>query len=164
MKSRIALPALATLVVALALCTSAQAQWKWRDKSGQLHISDLPPPAEVADKDVLQRPNQARAAAAAAAPASAASAAADKARVDPELEARTRRAEQEKQQAQKQADEREQAAKAENCARAKEQLRTLDSGMRIARMNDKGEREIMDDRTRATESQRARNAIASDCR
>jgi hypothetical protein len=151
--------------------SAAEAQWKWRDKGGQLHVSDLPPPADVAEKDVLQKPpsastvrrNQA-AAEAAAAGASAASAAADKPRVDPELEARMKRAEYERQQQQKRVDEQNAAAQAQNCKTAREQLRTLESGMRIARTNEKNEREFLDDKERAEATQRARNTIASDCR
>jgi len=151
--------------------SAAEAQWKWRDKGGQLHVSDLPPPADVADKDVLQKPSSANtvrrnqaAAEAAAAGASAASAAVDKPRVDPELEARMKRADYERQQQQKRVDEQRAAAQAENCKNAREQLRTMESGIRIARTNDKGEREILDDKERAEAAQRARNTIASDCR
>jgi hypothetical protein len=43
-------------------------------------------------------------------------------------------------------------------------LRSLDSGMRLARVNDRGEREILDDKQRAEETQRARSVVASDCR
>ena len=35
----------------------AQAQWKWRDKSGQTQYSDLAPPAGTPEADILQRPN-----------------------------------------------------------------------------------------------------------
>ena len=40
----------------------------------------------------------------------------------------------------------------------------MESGQRMARMNDKGEREILDDKQRAEESRRAREVIASDCK
>ena len=84
----------ASLALALALgafAMPAQAQWKWRDAKGQIHVSDLPPPRDIPDKDVLQRPAVvARAAAQAASAASAPEAA--KPGVDPELEARKRRA------------------------------------------------------------------------
>ena len=40
----------------------------------------------------------------------------------------------------------------------------MDSGVRIARMNDKGEREIMDDAARAVESKRLEGIVASDCK
>jgi len=158
------------LVGALAASWSvaAQAQWKWRDKGGQIHLSDLPPPSDVQDKDVLQRPESARyktppAAAAAMAGASSASAP-GKVAVDPELEARMRRVEQERQAQQKREDERVAASKAENCTRARDYLRTLDSGVRISRTNDKGEREFLDDKQRTEEAQRARNVAAAECR
>ena len=56
------------------------------------------------------------------------------------------------------------AARQDNCRRAQEQLATLDSGQRIARVKTNGEREYLDDTTRAQEAQRARQVIASDCR
>ncbi|MED5619056.1 DUF4124 domain-containing protein [Ideonella sp. BN130291] len=158
------------MVVAGLLATSfsvaAHAQWKWRDKSGQMHLSDLPPPADVAEKDVLQRPDTAKfKAAPAPSPASASVAAsAPRAAVDPELEARMKRTEQERTAQQKKEEERVAAVKAENCARAKEHLRSLDSGIRLSRVNEKGEREILDDKQRAEEAQRSRNVVASECR
>lgn len=154
------------LALAAGLAAPAHAQWKWKDASGRVTVSDMPPPREIADKDILQRPSDGQRRAAPAAPAAAASAAAapGAARVDPELEARRKKLESEH-AAQKKADEDKlAAARAENCQRAQAQMRSLDSGMRIARVNDKGEREILDDRQVAEEKQRARNAIASDCR
>lgn len=154
------------LVVALP----AQAQWKWKDRNGQTHVSDLPPPRDVPDKDVLQRPSEVRRAAAspAAAPASppAASAAVAEAkpRVDPELEARRTQAEQQQKAKAKAEEERVAAQRAENCQRARQQIAGLESGIRLARVNDKGEREILDDKARAEEMQRARQVVASDCR
>jgi hypothetical protein len=40
----------------------------------------------------------------------------------------------------------------------------MDSGARLARTNAKGEREIMDDAARATESQRIQSVIDADCK
>jgi len=40
----------------------------------------------------------------------------------------------------------------------------LDSGIRMARMNDKGEREILDDAARAAELERTQAIIQSDCK
>lgn len=152
---------LALLVAALAV--PAHAQWKWRDKNGQVHLSDLPPPREVAEKDVLQRPNATvRAPAQTAAPAASA-VLAEAPRVDAELEARRRKAEQEQTAQRKAEAEKLASARAENCQRAQAQLRSLESGMRLVRVNDKGEREVLDDQQRAGESQRARNIIAADC-
>ena len=56
------------------------------------------------------------------------------------------------------------AIRKDNCQRAREQLATLDSGLRIARVKANGEREVLDDDQRATEARRAREAIASECR
>jgi len=36
--------------------------------------------------------------------------------------------------------------------------------MRLARVNDKGEREVLDDKQRADETKRMRDTIAADCK
>jgi hypothetical protein len=148
----------------LALSVPAQAQWKWRDSRGQIHVSDIPPPRDIPDKDVLQRPDPtARRAPVPVAAAPAASAAA-KAGADPELEERKRKAEQEQAERKKADDKKNQSVRADNCQRAREQLATMESGMRVVRVRPDGEREYLSDEQRASEAQRARNAIASDCR
>jgi len=164
------------LVLALLIAAlPAQAQWKWRDKSGRITASDLPPPRDVAEKDILQRPNTVAARspttpAPGMAPASAASAAsttpgaAAKPAVDKELEARRRAGEQDQQAKAKADEERLAAQRAENCRRARGHLATLETGQRIARTNDKGEREILDDRGRAEEARRANEVVATDCK
>jgi hypothetical protein len=81
-----------------------------------------------------------------------------------EVQARRRAAEEEKAAKMKAEEERNAARRAENCRNARNHLAALDSGQRIARMNDKGEREVLDDAARAQEAQRAREVIASDCR
>jgi hypothetical protein len=163
--------AAASAVLGLTLALPAAAQWKWRDKAGQTQYSDLPPPPGVPETDILQRPNTASAtrrgaAPVAAAPASAASAAplvAARAS-DPELEARRKKAEQEVADKKKAEEAKLATARADNCARAKEQMRTLDSGSRISRVNAKGEREYMDDAARAEEARRTREVMASECK
>jgi hypothetical protein len=154
---------------ALLLVSPVQAQWKWRDAKGRVTVSDLPPPREVPDKDILQRPTApaARTAGTPAATASAASAAvvaAASAPVDKNLEARKRAAEQAEKDKQKAEEDKLAAQRAENCKRARQHLAALDSGQRVARFNDKGEREILDDAGRAAETRRAREVIASECR
>lgn len=159
-----------TALLGLGLSAPAAAQWKWRDGGGRIQYSDLPPPPGVAEADILQRPAAAQRRVASAAPAPAASAAAASAPLlqpkgaEPELEAKRRKAEQEQAAKDKAEADRLAAVRADNCVRAKAQLRTLDSGVRIGRTNDKGEREVMDDAARAGETQRARAVIASDCK
>ena len=163
--SRCNLVVLAALL-GLTLALPAEAQWKWRDKNGQTQYSDLPPPAGTAEQDVLQRPStNTRRIVAPVAAASAASGAPPIAprASDPELEARRKKAEQELADKKKAEDAKFAAAKAENCSRARSQLRTIESGVRMSRTNDKGEREILDDAARAQEVQRTRAVMSSDC-
>lgn len=165
------------LWIAAAACMAAAhapalAQYTWKDANGQLHASDQPPPREIPDKDVIKRPVAQRAAAAppAPAPSGAASAApggrplAASAPVDPELQQRRAKSEQEA-KAKAQAEEQRLAGvRAQNCQRARDHLATLDSGARIVRMNDRGERIVVDDAARAQETAQARGVIASECR
>jgi hypothetical protein len=154
--------------MAAAIALPAEAQWKWRDKAGRIQYSDVPPPATVSEHDVLQRPlgvqRRLDAMPAASSPTAAASAATEGKAVDPELEAKRRKAEQDEEAKRKAEQERAAAARADNCVRARGYLRTLDDGIRIARTNDKGEREILDDKARAEEARRTRDIIASDCK
>lgn len=143
----------------------AAAQWKWRDKDGRITVSDLPPPREVQAKDILQRPEPPAARApAAATPASAASAVSPRPAVDKELQARKQAAEQEQATRAKAEADKLAGQKAENCRSARAHLAALDSGQRIARYKENGEREILDDQQRAAEARRARDVIAADCR
>ena len=96
-------------------------------------------------------------------PASPASGAA-KGPLDRELEARKRATELEQAAKAKAEHERLATQRADNCRRARGHLAALESGQRMARVNDKGEREVLDDRGRADEARLARDVVASDCR
>lgn len=165
------LVALCTAFAVALLALPVEAQWKWRDQKGQIQYSDLPPPAGVAEQDILGRPSSAQRRAAAPPPASATSAPALSASnvlapkvADAELEARLKKAEQEQAAKQKAEQTRLAAARAENCERARSQMRALDSGIRLARVNQKGEREILDDKQREAEVKRTQTAIGTDCK
>jgi hypothetical protein len=43
-------------------------------------------------------------------------------------------------------------------------MRSLDSGMRMGQINEKGERIVMDDAARAAETKTTREVIASECK
>ncbi len=167
------IPLLASLLALLLVGAGpAQAQYKWKDARGQVHASDLPPPRDIPDKDVLQRPAAATRPATAVLPAAAASAAtagsaaqgAPRAPVDPELEARRKRADDEARARAKVDEERLVAQRAENCQRARQQAAVLGNGQRLLRFNDKGERVVVDDASRADEAQAVQRVIASECR
>ncbi|SFM66348.1 DUF4124 domain-containing protein [Variovorax sp. OV329] len=164
----------------LLLPMGAQAQWQWIDKTGKPVFSDTAPPPDVPEKNILRRGNlppprpapgvvnlggddagKAPGAATAAAPAPAPE---TKPRVDKELEEKTRKAEEEE-KAKKAAEEKKVAqAKTENCNRARQAKATYDSGIRVARLNAQGEREIIDDNMRAQEMRRLQSVIDSDCK
>jgi hypothetical protein len=167
-------PIVALLVLLAASVTAlpAEAQWKWRDKNGHVQYSDLPPPSGTADQDILARPSptlrRATPSTVATAPptASAAASAVQLARspVDAELEAKRKKAEADAAAKLKADQDRNSALRAENCTRAKAQLTTLESGIRLAQTNAKtGEREFLDDKQRADEVRRTRDVIAADC-
>lgn len=161
MRFRLALLSIALAGATLAL--PAAAQWKWRGANGQIQYSDLPPPPGVSEKDILSRPTPATLRAAAAASPAASGASQPAKAVEPELEAKRKKAEQEDAAKAKADEQRVAAAKAENCKRARDQIRALESGMRMARVNEKGEREVLDDKMRADEMKRARDLANADC-
>ena len=169
-----------TLTAAMA----AHAQYQWIDKDGRRVFSDRPPPADVPQKNVLKQPRMSNAplittapaapAAAASTPAAgeapnaatrpAAAASAAPAGVDKALEEKKKQAEAAEAAKKKAEQEKVAAARAENCKRAMNAKATLDSGMRMARLNDKGEREVLDDAQRAAELKRVNQIIAQDCK
>jgi hypothetical protein len=156
-------------LIGATLALPAAAQWKWKDRTGQVQYSDLPPPPGTLDKDILQRPTAAsvsRGGPVAPAPGASSAPAPQLSPkgVEPELEAKRKQQEQAEVDKRKAEEQRVAAARAENCTRARAQLRTLESGVRVSRTNDKGEREFIDDAQRAAEVKRARDVAASDCR
>ena len=174
---KFALPLAACLLALAATGAQAKSLWKWRDASGQLHISDTAPPAGTPAKNIISGPpgmvNQtpvltaatpgAPAASAAAAPEKpAASSAADTA-----LDKKKKAAEQEKADKDKAdraaLDARNAAIRKDNCTRAQSALATLQSGVRIGRTNANGEREILDDAARADEVKHAQEGVAANC-
>ena len=161
------------LALACALPLAASAQWIWLDKSGRKVFSDQPPPAEIAADRVLKQPGSRAGAMAApvaiptAAPATATAAGSanvpkvagkDKALEDRKKQLDAAEAEKKKAEEAKVA-----ALRAENCSRAKSSKANYESGVRLSRMNDKGEREILDDNQRAAEMKVLDQVIARDC-
>jgi len=154
--------------------TGAAAQWQWLDKDGRKVFSDQAPPAEVPEKNIIKRPRwlnsperqdealespdeQAEQANAAKKPPEV------KTGADKELEKAKAKAE-EQEAAKKKAEERKRAEqRADNCKRAKQSQQLLTSEQRLSHMNEKGETEEMDEKTRAKELKRAQEAIKASC-
>jgi Domain of unknown function (DUF4124) len=171
-------PAFKTFILAIAsaaFALTAFAQWQWIDKDGHKVFSDRSPPSDIQEKDILKRPGGASRTAVPAptdgtAPPPVAAASAGKAGApklsgkDTQLEAKKKQAEDAEAASKKVEEEKVAAAKTENCGRAKRGVASFDSGVRIATTNAKGEREIMDDKTRAAETMRLKDIVAADCK
>jgi hypothetical protein len=149
--------------------------WQWRDASGRMVYSDLPPPPSVPASQILRAPTPAtpaeqstaapapavgQPAAAARAPAAAA---ATRSWAEKEQDFRKRAAEREEAE-RKQREEREQTARAARaCQDARSALRTLESGMRVSTIDAQGERQVIDEAERARRIDAARQEIARSC-
>jgi hypothetical protein len=166
--------------VALAAAPDASAQYQWRDANGRMVYSDMPPPASVPPSAVQRAPARQTPAvapggsgatasapstnASTATPASTAAATPAPTLADREMEFRKRRLERAEAE-RKAADAQAQAQRlAAACEDSRAQVRTLESGMRVARVNERGEREIVDDATRASQLEAARRSVREHCR
>jgi hypothetical protein len=150
----------------------ATAQWQWIDQSGRRVFSDSAPPPEIPAKNILRQPSGSRSvavpaqAAAAPAPAVAAQAAASAPRIsgqDSALQQRVRANAQAEEAKQKEAQQEAARLKAENCQNARRGIATYNSGQRVAIVNDKGEREVLDDAGRERELAKLRSIEQSEC-
>ena len=156
-------------LVASFLSFSALAQWQWLDHSGRRVFSDMPPGVDVPDAQILKRPGQPvrssetqghTAQGAWAETKSGAPQVNDK---DRDLLSRKKQAD-DAQAAKRKAEELNAARqRADNCARARQAQANLALGTRMARINDKGEREFFDEGMRADEARRLQAIIDSDC-
>lgn len=166
---------LRTLLIGLACAAPllAAAQWQWIDKDGRKVFSDQSPPADIPAKNIIKQPGGRAApppspaaleAAAAVASAASAASAPKVSGKDKELEDKKKQAEAADAAKKKAEDEKIAKARAENCTRAKQAKANFDSGERIARINAKGEREYLDDATRASESKRVNGIVESECK
>jgi hypothetical protein len=159
----------------LAQLAHAQATYSWIDGKGTRVFSDRPPPPDTPASRILKGPRSLQfpepaLAGAPSAPATASAApAADRkpapaptlAERDAEFKKRaTERAENER-KAQDEAEHK--AQQLENCKAARDMAAQVQSGMRMARINEKGEREVLGDAQRAEQLQRAQRVLAG-CR
>jgi hypothetical protein len=158
------------LLLALVVAPDVSAQFKWRDANGRMVYSDQPPPTSIPPDAVLQAPGlrpaaerpgatgEAAKATGAASGSPTAGAAADR-----ELEFRKRRIE----RAETERKSGEEAAKARQvaaaCEETRAELRALESGVRISRINERGEREFIDDAQRAARADAARKSSREHC-
>jgi hypothetical protein len=158
----------AAALVLLSLATSALAQFVWLDEKGVKQYSDMPPPASVPNQRILKTPSRTL-------PQNTGSEAADvaadsgkpEAKAPPTIAERNaafekRKAEQAEKNKKAEQETKLAADKTANCARARANQRTLDSGIRIAQTDADGQHSFMNDSQRA--QQNAENQeVLSEC-
>jgi len=156
---------IAVFTILACLMSDAQAQvFCWNTKDGKRQCGDTPPPGVKAT--ALGTPS-----APAAPPAAAAAkdAAAKDAKKGPQTPAEQEQAFRKRQLDAEKSREKEQQAlrdaetKKQNCERAREALRILETGQRIGRVDKDGERYYLDEAQTAQESEKARQAVQQSC-
>ncbi|MEW5863293.1 MAG: DUF4124 domain-containing protein [Pseudomonadota bacterium] len=145
------------ILVLAGAAGAAQAQIKCWNEGGRRVCGDAPPPGAKVTTVRVPAPVEAPATAAKDAKKGPASPA------DIEQEYRKRQLEAQKAAAKAEQERQDAQARRENCERAREALRTLESGQRIARTDDKGERYYLDDAQIQQESAKARQLVQQWC-
>jgi uncharacterized protein DUF4124 len=164
---RMSLLRVTLLALACTLPVVSLAQWQWIDKDGRKVFSDQSPPADVPARNIIRQPgvrSPSPEPVAAAEPKPAKPAAPKLSGKDQALEQKKKQAEAAQAEKNKADEEQIAKARAENCERGKRAKAGFDSGIRISRMNAKGEREYLDDAARAVEAKRLEGIIAADCK
>lgn len=174
---RLRWPTGALILVLLLASGHAAAQWQWKDPSGRRVFSDTPPPASVAERDILQRPGQ-RPGAVATPADTAAAAAAGSAGTAPtpvpsasggsaldEKKKQLDKAEADKKLAERKAiDAKNAKTRADNCESARRAKAALDAGVRLSTTNAQGEVEYLDEAGRAAQGRKLQELIRDNCR
>jgi hypothetical protein len=138
------------LVTSLVFAGSAAAQYRWVDKNGRVQYGDTPPTG--ASASALRPP-----------PPAATSDSAPLTNAEKDADFRKRQMDADGERQKQALTEREAKDKRENCAQAKDAVRTLEAGGRVARVDDKGERYFLDEAQIAQEAARARQAAQQWC-
>ena len=148
------------LLLAALLAAPAYAQYSWIDDHGTRVFSDRPPPPGTPKSRILKAPRGA--ATEPAVPAEAAKPAAPTL-ADRDADFRKRAAERDADERTTAEESRRKADNAEQCAAARRSEAVLTSGVRVADMDDKGERVFVTDDEKARRLAQVRRVLAG-CR
>jgi gas vesicle protein len=152
------------ILAILAVPATAQ-QYKWKDASGRTQYGDIPPPGVKAERMTRSTVGTVSGGTVAAASGDVAKpASGPKTAAEQEQEFRKRRTEAEEKQKKDDKLAQDTRMKQENCTRARQQLASLDSGVRQMRINEKGEREFLDDSQIEAQKVDARRAVSEWCK
>jgi Domain of unknown function (DUF4124) len=153
MKRTFLVPCFVLVLAAVAGGAVAQ-QYKWVDESGRVRYGDVPPAGVQATP--LRAP-----ATGSAAPSPEAR---DPRTLTPEQEFRMRQEDAQRERDMQAKADQDAQGKRENCSRAQDALRTLESGQRISRTDSKGERYFLDEAQVAQETVKARESVGQWCK
>ena len=165
----------------LIFTASASAQYAWVDAAGRKVFSDQPPPANISNKRILQQPGKSPASQPIAnleettsnegldkpksdEAAPKPSPATKLVNKDKDLEAAKKKIDDEAAAKKKTEDDVRNAAKADNCQRAKLAKMQFETGRPVSTSNAKGERIIMDEAARMVETKRIEGIMTTDCK
>ena len=146
--------ALAVCCVGAPVC--AQTGWQWLDGSGRKVFSDLPPPPSVPDRNILLRPATDAPTLPLVEPKLEPTPPASQPAPTPEEAAMTKALEALKR--------RDEQIRRDNCRNARSRLASLNSGLSLYIIDERGEPAVMDEAMRATEVRRAQSAEQEYCR
>jgi hypothetical protein len=149
----------------LLMSTCALAQFVWIDEHGVKQFSDTAPPSNIPKDHILKQPGRDVPRRSEASAPDAASVDADKAPAtvaEKNADYNKRKALQAEKDKKTAEETKRKETDAANCARAKQYLDTLNSGVRMKTAGSDGQQTFMSDDDRAKELQRAQQALA-DC-
>ncbi len=140
------------LILAFFATTAAAQIYQWKDASGKTIISDKPPPGHTQQQRKIETNT--------AAPAGAS---ARKSLAEQDLEFRKRQKDAQDRAAKEEKEQKAETEKKEQCANMRRNLQTLESGVRIARYDDSGERSFLGDEQRQEEIAKTRQSMEANC-
>jgi hypothetical protein len=149
----------------VAAPSAAQQLYKYTGPDGKVQYSDRPPPeGQKAEKITGRATTVSPGASAAASDSDAAKSGAPKSPAEQEQEFRKRRLEAQEKAGKDAKLAEQKRAQADNCAALRTQLAGVQSGARVARLNEKGEREFLEDNGIQQETQRLQREVAIACK
>ena len=146
------------LAVLLAAGSAAAQLHKWVDKDGKVRYGDTPPPGAKTSSIKGTAPDMAFA------PSSKDAKKGPLTPAEKGQDDRLPKADARKDAESAEAGPKDKAAESAGCTRAREQLRTLESGQRVARTNPSGEQYFLQENQVAREATKARQAMQKACK
>ncbi len=144
---------LSLAVTALLVATAVNAEiYQWKDDSGKTVYSDMPPADATRSSQKIET----------GAPTS--NKALQKTTADRDMDFRKRQKESQESASKAQKEQAADADKKENCDNARRYLQTLESGERVALVDNKGERYYMEDAQRQQEIAKAKQNVQTSCK